>query len=608
MKTNLEELLFELDEIWSTFTIECNGIKHLIPVNDYSLDMDRINEWISLQTPYYQNISKILIENNFIKHISYKVFLKKCIETIDKLERLILEKIKILNSNQKVLILLNLIPVGFYKSENWVFSLMYSGGLLLDNRKRSFRNILKKIYSLYSNKIEIKILYSNKYSETILEILNDPIDYIILDCKFDDCSYSGSQLCNGIINISNIIFNQLRQHQKYTIKNPDINDDNGIFYFDFKSTISNISNYNSYFNNNLLESYSNNNYIYILDRIKNFSKYNSKYNTNKLYIGKSNYILYKNTYKNIISNVSLKDRIELVNDIYKDIFIYNKDINFYNYDNIDKSLMDLYKQIKGINYYICLCIPYITNTANEELDKLLNDNPFYNLVRLNVETPINIESKLKKYNIEKNDNEETIDDICLGDISNIFYGNKIQHKIICDKYSLSYEYTTFSSNENANFCNYLDKITNYKNQINKRCFIYFDHKMATFNSSFPMTLLLGSIWFPNTRIPFFNRTPFFYGPLIKNPALINYSNIEFKNLLKTFGDINNTNYYFFDKFIIPPYKLDNLEKVNKYLNDFNNCDNIDNNLCNCLPKCKKRLDKCIKKTNWDLVREGWRFW
>ena len=99
---HLQELLNELDQIWDTYTINCNGVKHLIPVNDYDLDVDKVNEWISLQKPYYQKISTILFEE-MVEHVSYETFLKKSLKSLEKLENSILNKIKILHSNQKII-------------------------------------------------------------------------------------------------------------------------------------------------------------------------------------------------------------------------------------------------------------------------------------------------------------------------------------------------------------------------------------------------------------------------------------------------------------------------------------------------------------------------
>ena len=488
---------------------------------------------------------------------------------------------------------------GYHKSENWVFSIMYSGGKsldTLDSKTKCLKNIFKNLFTNYSDRVDIKIIYDDNYPRVLSKILDSPKDYLILDCKFDDCSYSGSQISKRLLNLSNIVFNLLKNHSKYTEKNPNLDDPNGIFYFDLKQN--NTCNKNvlsTVFRkaNTILQDFSNNNQIYFLDKIKKTFSYTPYIG----YQGLSQLALYKNTYKKIEYDTSLDERLQIANRIYNSHILnkvrfksgFNKYL--YNPDDLDNSLMDLYKQKKGIQYYICMCIPYITNTAIETLDKLLLEHPFYYLEKLNVETPLNISTQLKKYN------EEPINDLIISeeDIKNLLYGNTRQHELMCDSFHLSYD-----THSGSNICKYLQEITKYSTSVGKRCCIYFDHKMATFNSSIPMTLILGSVWFPIN-----NGIPFFYGPLIKNPALIEYTDKDMKNLLHTFGDTQQTNYYLFDTFIKPPYKLTNPIEKAKYLESMD-CLSTSSQTCDCIPKCKSNGDICLNKDIMDVVRDTWK--
>ena len=160
-------------------------------------------------------------------------------------------------------------------------------------------------------------------------------------------------------------------------------------------------------------------------------------------------------------------------------------------------------------------------------------------------------------------------------------------KNLCRFYHLTFTRVNFGDTIT---CGYLNEIPRYLEKFQERCPIYFDHKMATFNSTVPMTLVLGIVWYPNNEASETHQMvrdiPIFTGPLIKNPNNVKFSNDELLTMITDFGSGKTFNYYFFDRFIKPPYKLENEVEKSEYIKNYNNCEKIGKDQCSCLPTCQ----------------------
>ena len=167
-------------------------------------------------------------------------------------------------------------------------------------------------------------------------------------------------------------------------------------------------------------------------------------------------------------------------------------------------------------------------------------------------------------------------------------------------------------------CVYFKEIQKYLDKFQVRYPIYFDHKMATFNSTVPIILVLGIVCYPNSeasRIHHMEKgVPIFTGPLINNPNNVTFSQDELKTMIRDFGYDSDFNYYFFDRFIRPHYKLKIKLKKTEYIKKYNNCEKIGNNECNCLPTCQwigekggrkiksqKYRNSCVDRKTWKGV-------
>ena len=100
-----DNLISSLDTISENFTIGCGPGKMPIPVSDFSLDPEKVEQWITSHNLEYQRVARIFI-TSFVKHISYQKFVEKCSLTVDKLYNSILNKLSTLARGQKLLILL----------------------------------------------------------------------------------------------------------------------------------------------------------------------------------------------------------------------------------------------------------------------------------------------------------------------------------------------------------------------------------------------------------------------------------------------------------------------------------------------------------------------
>ena len=385
-----DNLISSLDAISENFTIGCGPGKMPIPVSDFSLDKEKVEQWITSHRPEYQQVARIFI-TDFVKHISYQEFVKKCFLTADQLYKSILNKLESLADGQQLLILLNLHEVDSYKSENWVFSLMYRGletlGATSRKSKSYLRTIFIKLYETYPDRFIIRLVYFNDYPTLIPQILNDRNDYLIMDCKFDDCSYSGSQLQGNLVKIANLWYRLLRDHPRYTSKNPkDLDTSNKLIYLDQnressiymdnKSNAKEVSHQKS-----LMVNISENFGIGLLDTIyiDKYSYERSQKIKTSNYQGSCNIKLYSNM-PDSNPKYSHREALDKFNHVFDtkiktSISKYNRSPQvFWDPDNLELSFCHLYRQEKTLNYYNCLCIPYISDTTIALLDKLERKN------------------------------------------------------------------------------------------------------------------------------------------------------------------------------------------------------------------------------------------
>ncbi len=623
-----DNLISSLDAIWENFTIGCGPGKFPIPVSDFSLDKRKTDIWIASHQSKYQETARLFIDE-YLTHVSYKTFVSKCLMTIDKLNISINDKLHTLRKGQKLLILLNLHNVDNYKSENWVFSIMYRGlepiGSTSDKSKRYLRNILSDLYSNYPNHIDIRLVYLDEYQPIIDDILDDPMDYLIMDCKFDDCSYSGTQLVSNLTYIANLWFQKMQQHSAYTTVNPkDLADNDGPIYIGLHPN--NTLYYDEYFktpinrlyhnHRELFENIAENFGISILQNLYDSKDSHSEISIDK-YQGKTNSNLYTNLVRQGKRGYSYQG-INKINKILERILKKNPKNQgkvFWNPDKISDSYCNVYRQEKVIHYYNCLCIPYISTTAQAKIDSLVAENTFFTLEQFHQQQPKNIETItnfLQKYKDEDEDDSQ----VSISKISNLLYGDYHQSDKLCRYYQLNPSVMKFNDND----CGYYSTVRKYINSIKSRSTIYFDHKMATFASTVPMSLVLGIVWFPNELASDTHKTPYnipiFIGPLIKNPNNVHFSKEELGNMLRNFGTDNLLNYYFFDKFVIPPYKLKDQAERQNYIKRYNNCETIDHNHCDCLPSCQwigetggkkikssKYQNSCVNRDTWqDIIK------
>ncbi len=598
-----DNLISSLDTIAENFTIGCGPGKIPIPVSDFSLDQEKVEQWITSHSQEYQQGARIFT-TDIVKHISYKEFVKNCSRTVTQLYKSILNKLQSLAGGQRLLILLNLHQVDSYKSENWVFSLMYRGletlGATSHLSNSYLRTIFFNLYQTYPDQLVIRLVYSNDYPTLIPQILNDPTDYLIMDCKFDDCSYSGSQLTGNLLIIANLWFKLLRDHPKYTTKNPkDIDENNSLIYLDQnrESSIytSNKSNAESVkHSKNLLLALAKNFGIGLVDTIdqkKAIYDTMHRLRTNN-YQGSCNIPLYTTT-GNSFPNYSYREALEKFNHLFQtkikvSVNKFNKSLQvFWDPDDPELSFCHLYRQEKSLNYYNCLCIPYISDTTIELLEKLERQNVFFSLERYNPVTPKNIKSLANSFNRDNNGM------LNVYDIRKLLYGTNFQRGNLCSHYDLTFK-------DPGDSCGYYENIEKYQDNFQERCPIYFDHKMATFNSTVPMSLVLGIVWAPSREASEQHKTqhdiPIFIGPLIKNPNDVTFSNDELITLFKNFGSSDEFNYYFFDRFVRPPYKLKTAEEKASYVKSYNNCKTISQEHCECLPTCQLVGERCSRKT------------
>ena len=80
-KTEFDNLIKKMDDISENFMINCGSSKIPIPVNDFSLDPVKVDEWVNSHKLEYKQLARTFIDK-FVKHVSYKQFVKKCIETM----------------------------------------------------------------------------------------------------------------------------------------------------------------------------------------------------------------------------------------------------------------------------------------------------------------------------------------------------------------------------------------------------------------------------------------------------------------------------------------------------------------------------------------------
>ena len=151
IEQNFNTLIKTLDKISENFTIDCSPGKFPIPVSDFSLNPEKVENWITSHTDEYQPVAREFMEK-YITHVSYDTFITKCYDTTNKLHQSIINKLRVLADGEKLLVLLNLHEVDTYKSDNWVFSIMYRG--LEQTGKGYLRDIFKTL--LRSSKINIK--------------------------------------------------------------------------------------------------------------------------------------------------------------------------------------------------------------------------------------------------------------------------------------------------------------------------------------------------------------------------------------------------------------------------------------------------------------------
>ena len=66
-----DNLISSLDTIAENFTIGCGPGKIPIPVSDFSLDQEKVEQWITSHSQEYQQGARIFT-TDIVKHISYK--------------------------------------------------------------------------------------------------------------------------------------------------------------------------------------------------------------------------------------------------------------------------------------------------------------------------------------------------------------------------------------------------------------------------------------------------------------------------------------------------------------------------------------------------------